>query len=212
MPNITPVSGLKFNPIAKLGIPAKDAFSFAETSDVTLLNRTATAAQKQKFLSVKENLDRKGFWLKSVLSCQYDDKYLIETPSGTVTIDCYYNSSGLYTKHIPQCVLPENEDILDAFDNDNNIEYSIDYIPSCEAFSILHKKILSVCDDLDIRITNIVEHIQQFYIGYYLKTSGKFSQILFYFKANHTITHALPSSDIGAEDEKLTKLIQVLQN
>lgn len=70
---------------------------------------------------------------------------------------------------------------------------------------------LSVCDDLDIKITNIVEHLSQYYISYYLKTSGKFSQILFYFKGNLSITHAIPSSDIGVEDEKLTKLIQSLQ-
>ena len=64
---------------------------------------------------------------------------------------------------------------------------------------------------MDIKITNIVEHLPQYYIGYYFKTSGKFSQILFYFKGNHSISQALPSSDLGGEDEKLTKLIQALQ-
>lgn len=211
MPNVTPISGLKFNPIAKFGKPAKEAFSFAETSGVTFLPETATAAQKQKCLSVKENLDRKGFMLQSVQSCQYDDKYIIETPSGTVTIDCYYNGSGLYTRFVPQCLLPENEDIIDAFENDSNMQYSIDYNPSSEAFSILYQKMLSVCDDMDIKITNIVEHLPQYYVSYYLKTSGKYSQILFFFKGNQAITHALPSSDLGVEDEKLTKLIQTLQ-
>lgn len=211
MPNVTPISGLKFNSITKYGKPAKEAFSFAEASDVTFLSEAATAAQKQKYLSVKENLDRKGFMLKSVQSCQYDDKYLIETPSGTVIVDCYYNGSGFYTRYVPQCLLPENEDIIDAFENDSNMQYSIDYNPSSEVFSVLYKKILSVCDDMDITITNIVEHLPQYYISYYLKTSGKYSQILFYFKGNQTITHALPSSDMGVEDEKLTKLIQALQ-
>ena len=112
---------------------------------------------------------------------------------------------------MPQCLLPENEDIIDAFENDSNMQYSIDYNPSSEAFSVLYKKILSVCDDMNITITNIVEHLPQYYISYYLKTSGKYSQILFYFKGNQAITHALPSSDMGVEDEKLTKLIQALQ-
>lgn len=92
-----------------------------------------------------------------------------------------------------------------------NILYSIDYNPSSEAFSVLYKKILSVCDDMDITITNIVEHLPQYYISYYFKTSGKYSQILFYFKGNQAITHAPPSSDMGVEDEKLLKLIQALQ-
>ena len=138
------------------------------------------SADEQKYFdyTVKENLDRKGFMLKSVQSCQYDDKYLIETPSGTVIVDCYYNGSGLYTRYVPQCLLPENEDIIDAFENDSNMQYSIDYNPSSEAFSVLYKKILSVCDDMDITITNIVEHLPQYYISYYFKTSGKNPQQL----------------------------------
>lgn len=211
MPKVTPISGLKFNSIAKYGKPAKEAFSFAKVNNIDLLPDLATAAQKQKCLSVKENLDKKGFLLKSITTCQYNDKYLIEAPSGSVIVDCYYNASGLYTRYVPQCVLPENEDIMDAFNNDNSIQYSIDYIPSNETFRILHNKLMSICEDLDIKVTNIVEHLSQYYISYYLKTSGKFSQILFYFKGNKAITHALPSSDLGADDEKLKKLIKEFQ-
>ncbi len=211
MPSITPISGLRFNPITRFAKPAKEACSFAEASDVDFLAATATAAQKQKCLSVKANLDSKGLLLKAVQSCQYDDKYLVETPSGTVMVDCYYNGSGLYTRYQPQCLLPENDDIMWAFENDGNMQYAVDYIPSSEAFATLYKKMLSVCDDMDVKITNIVEHLPQYYICYYLKTSGKFAQILFYFNGNQAITHALPSSDLGAEDEKLTTLIQALQ-
>ena len=69
---------------------------------------------------------------------------------------------------------------------------------------------LSICDDLDITITNIVEHSGQFYVAYYLKTSARFSQILFYFKNNGFITHAMPSSELGANDVKMTELIKKL--
>ena len=69
---------------------------------------------------------------------------------------------------------------------------------------------LSICDDLDITITNIVEHSGQFYVAYYLKTSARFSQILFYFKNNGFITHALPSSELGVNDGKMVALIKKL--
>lgn len=211
MPNVTPISTLKFNSISKYGKPTKEAFSFAEVSDVYLLPETATSAQKQKCLCVKEQLDSKGFLLKSIQPCQYNDKYLIETTSGSVVVNCYYNAAGLYTRYVPDSIIAENEEIMEAFNNNDSIQYSLTYQPSNMAFSLLYNKMLSVCDDLDIKITNIVEHLSQYYISYYLKTSGKFSQILFYFKGNLSITHAIPSSDIGVEDEKLTKLIQSLQ-
>lgn len=211
MPNVTPISALKFNNIAKYGKPAKEAFSFAEVSDVDILPETATAAQKQKYLCVKEHIDTLGFLLKSIILCQYDDKYQIETPSGSITVDCYYNSAGLYTRYVPQGVLPENDDIMKAFENEDSIQYSFDYKPSSDAFAMLYNKMQSVCDDLNIKITNIVEYPTKYYIGYYLKTSGRFSQILFYFKGNQSITHAIPSSDLGAEDEKMVRLIKVLQ-
>lgn len=211
MPNVTPVSGLKFNTIAKYGKPAKEAFSFAEIHGANLLPETATAAQKQKSLCVKEELDKKGFLLKSIQSFPYLDKYLVETPSGSALVNCHYNASGLYTQYIPQTVLPENDEIMEAFNNDDNIQYSPTYQPSSEAFSLLYNKMQSACDDLGVKITNVVEHLPQYYISYYLKTSGKFSQILFYFKGNQAITHALPSSDLGVEDDKLTNLIQTLE-
>lgn len=211
IPNVTPISSLKFNTIIKCGKPSKEAFSFADIPDVIFLPHTASAAQKQKCLCVKGNLDVKGFLLKSILSCQYDDKYTVETPSGTVTVDCFYNSSGMYTRYLPQSILPENVEIIDAFENEETIQFSLNYNPSSEALSLLYNKMLSICDDLDVKITNVVEHLQQYYICYYLKTSGKFSQIIFYFNGSHKITHALPSSDIGVNDEKLAKLIQCLQ-
>lgn len=69
----------------------------------------------------------------------------------------------------------------------------------------------SICDEFDITITNIVEHTSQYNVSYYMKTTGKFAQILFYFNSNKTITHALPSSELGAKDKKLELLIQSFQ-
>ena len=211
MPNITPITSLKFNNILKINKPSKEAFSFAKVDNINILHQIVSNAQKQKYLCVKTQLDKISILIKSIQPCQYNDKYLLETSSGSVVINCYYNATGLYTRYIAQTILPENDKIMEAFNNEEFIEYSFAYKPSSKAFDILYNKILSACDDLDIKITNIIEHLSQYYIGYYFKTSGKYSQILFYFNKNQTITHAIPSSDIGFEDEKLTSLIQYLQ-
>lgn len=149
--------------------------------------------------------------LQSIQCGQYIDKYNIETPSGAVVVDCYYNVAGLYTHYIQQSVLPENAELAEIFNDDSGIQFRFDYIPSNETFKQLFEKMLSACDDANIIITNIVEHVQQYHIAYFLKTSGRFSQILFYFNKNKVITHALSSSDIGSDDEKLQKLISSFQ-
>ena len=208
MPSITPMSGLKFNPITKAGKVSKEAFAFADIDNVGFLPSTATPAQKQKCICVKEQLDEKGFLLKTIQSFQYNDKYTIDTPSGTTVFNCYYNGAGQYTRFSPESILPENEELLAIFENENGIQYSIDYNPSSDALNQLYRKVQSVCDDLEIAITNIVEHLPQYHVIYYFKSSGKFSQIQFYFKANHALTHALPASDLGNADEKLVKFIE----
>lgn len=211
MPSITPISKLKFNAIGLYSKPSKEAFSFADAKGISYLPDNAAAFQKQKCLCVKEGLDAKGYLLKSIQCCQYNDKYTVEVPSGTIIVDCYYNGAGLYTRYIPQSILSENEELMGIFNNEGGVQYAVDYSPTGEAFKQLYEKMLSVCDDESITITNIVEHSQQYYIAYYLKTTGRFSQVLFYFDKNRTITHALPSSDIGFNDEKMKKLIMSFQ-
>lgn len=211
MPSITLMSKLKINAIGVYSKPSKEASSYANVKDIPLLPSNASAFQKQKCLCVKEQLDEKGYLLKNIQCCQYNDKYTIEVPSGTIVVDCFYNGSGLYTRYIPQPILSENGELMDIFNNDNGMQYSLDYIPSTEAFKQLYEKMLSACDDADITITNIVEHIQQYYVAYYLKTTGRFSQILFYFDKNKVISHAIPSSELGANDEKMQKLVSLFQ-
>ena len=63
---------------------------------------------------------------------------------------------------------------------------------------------------IDIAITNIVEDISQYNVTYYLKTSGYFSQIKFYFNDKNFITYCQPGSDIGVEDVLLNELINKL--
>lgn len=211
IPNVTPISALKFNPIMRIARASNEAFSFAETNDESFLPESAKSFQKQKCISVKEKLDDAGFLLVSVQPCQYNDKYTIETQSGTVIIDCYYNASGQYTRYIPETIISENEQLMTILKDDSGIQYAFDYKPSEDAFEKLYVKMKSLCDDLDIKITNIVEHVSQFYICYYLITSGKFSMIQFFFDKNHMVTRAIPSSDLETDDEKMKQLIQYLQ-
>lgn len=211
IPNITPISAIQLNAPNRIAKPAKEAFAFANVRKVDLLPETASVFQKQKYMCIKEQLDTEGFQIISIQTLQYDDRYTIAVPSGNAVVDCFYNGTGLYTRYAFLTPLPENDRIREILENEEGLQFKVNYTPSSEALRHLFAKMVSACDDLNIRITNIVEHTPQYHVGYYLKTSGRFSQILFYFNSNQTITHALPSSDMGMDDNKLQNLIQALQ-
>jgi len=90
------------------------------------------------------------------------------------------------------------------------VTYFYEYEPIGKAFIELHSKLCSVCDDLGVRITNVVKRSNQYYIVYYMKTSGRFSQLMFYFNNKGFITRCMPSSDMGQEDTLLQNVIKEL--
>ena len=172
----------------------------------------AKSSQKAKFNCIQENLSSQGVMIRRVDCLQYVDRYYLQTDEGEIIIDCQYNGSGMYTAYRSQNQNTVTDKILECFRDESTIEYGFNYIPSLEQFSVLYTNMLSICDDLKVTITNIVEHKSQYFVVYYLKTSGKFSQIIFYFKSNGFITHAMPSSDLGEEDSKMVELINRLTN
>ena len=209
-PSATPLSKLVINPILKYSKPAKEAFSFGIQPNDSLLPESATPAQKAKLYCVKGNLSNRRVMIERIDLLQFVDRYHLQTPDGEVIVDCQYNGTGMYTNYRSQGQNPFLEEILECFREESRMEFCTDYIPKANQMAVLFSTMLSICDDLDITITNIVEHSGQFYVAYYLKTSARFSQILFYFKNNGFITHAIPSSELGANDVKMTELIKKL--
>ena len=213
IPDVTPLSKLEVRGIVKYGKPAKEACSYADARDVPFLPPAASCAQKQKCLCMQAQLEANGFELKGITLLQYNDRYLVALPSGAgVTVDCYYNGSGVYTRYVVQGNIPENELLMSLFENEAGMQYAVNYKPSNEALAQLHEKMMSICDEKDITVTNIVEYLSKYNVTYYLKTSGRFSQAVVYFKTNFAITHVIPSSDLGTEDVKLQQLVEALQN
>ena len=209
-PSATPLAKLVINPILKYSKPAKEAFSFGIQPNDSLLPESATPAQKAKLYCVKGNLSNRRVMIERIDLLQFVDRYHLQTPDGEVVVDCQYNGTGMYTNYRSQGQNPFLEEILKCFRDESGMEFRTDYIPKANQMAVLFSTMLSICDDLDITITNIVEHSGQFYVAYYLKTSARFSQILFYFKNNGFITHAMPSSELGANDVKMTELIKKL--
>ena len=83
---------------------------------------------------------------------------------------------------------------------------------SDESHSKLFDLIRSACDSVNVQITNVVEHAEDFSTLYYMRTSGTFSYIKVYINADGFITYAKPMSLKGAEDGELGAIIEILNS
>ena len=209
MPHITPLSALKIVPILRYAKPAKDAFSFAEV-ETDLLPHSASPAQRCKCVCAKASLERHGLQLLQVKMLQYVDRYTISTPDGEEQFDCQYNGAGLYTDYRPLKPYPDAGFVVALLADESEMVYAVDYTPATLPLSRLYARMESLCDELHIAITNIVEKRSQYNVVYHLKTSGRFSQITFYFNNTGAITYGQPQSDMGAEDTLLAALVDKL--
>ncbi len=212
MPSRPILSDVTVCPVIKYGKVAKEAFSWAEAEAGDFLPASAEAFQKQKCACVEKGLSAAGFSLVSVERLQFMDRYTMEVPSGRAVAECWYNGAGLYTRCDLKNSPPESGKLEAIFADESGMKYDVAYEPSRAVFSELYAVMKSACGASGVTITNVAEHPEGYYVAYYLKTSGKFSRIQFFFNKNLVLTRMLPFSDEGAADEKLRRLVETIRN
>lgn len=150
-------------------------------------------------------MDGTQYSIKNVICKPWRDIYEVNTPIGIVRVDAIYNGAGLFTKYETDI---NDTELLFFFQNDENIKYKIDYHPSLESLKTLHCRMISLCDECGIILTNVVE--EHYQLVYYMKASGSYAAITFFFNGKGFINYAAPLSDIGEADIKLSQLIEKL--
>ena len=209
-PNIHPLEKLKFNPIIKFSKPAKDSLMVADIGGVDTLPNGATNIQKAKYFSIVEALNSMALPVKRVEFLPYKDRYHIEVGNRIIRYDCIYNGAGHYTTYTALDMSDNDKSIQMALQSEGAYIFNFDYEPSTDYLAILYHKVRSICSELGIVITNVVEEIKQYDVIYFLRTSGKFSQIKFYYNKKGFVTYGQPYSDVGEDDELLNELIKKL--
>lgn len=68
-----------------------------------------------------------------------------------------------------------------------------------------------ICEECEVKITNVKEELDKYYVLYCLKTDARFASIQFYMGKNGLLTMAMPKSDSPSEDMKLKRLIEMWQ-
>ena len=207
--DITPLFALRFTAIVKAKKANREALSFDKDVEETPFHSAdAQLAQKWKYWSVFWNMVEDGgrYAILKVTSLPWRERYEVKTPNdGRVTVDAIYNSSYLFSSYEG---MGEDDTALRAiFENDINIKYDISYkTPKFDSLRRLHAGMVSLCDELDITLTNVVEH--DWHLAYYMKTSARYASIEFYFDKDGFINYGKPLSSMGDDDSKLVTLIE----
>ena len=211
MPNITPMSKLRVAPVIKAVNPREEYLSFTDVPETPYHHIDAPNNLKAKYWAVFDELRSAGCVVKSVESKSYCEWYRIEdSQQRNHLVQCYYNKAGLFTRYIAgdntEGIIP----ILSLIQVNLTPLCSFRYTPSSEVLKALYNNVESLCSDIGVKITNIVEHLPNYHVDYYLQGSGNYSCIQFYITKDGFISYAQPFSDMGTNDDVLKKVLEKL--
>ena len=211
MPNVTPMSKLQVAPIIKASKPRDEYLSFTDVPETPFHSKEAPNFLKAKYWVVLDELKKENCIIKNVESKNYCEWYYIEDANGFIhTVQCTYNKAGLFTRYQAGDTSEGILRILSLVQTNMTMLCSFRYVPSSDVLRELYNYVESICSELDVKITNIVEHLSNYDVYYYLQCSGKYSCIQFYITKDGFISYAQPFSDLGSDDPILKEVIERL--
>ncbi len=212
MPNVTPMSKLQVAPIIKAAKPRDEYHSFTDVPETPFHSKDVPNFLKAKYWVVSDELKKENCIVKEVESKNYCEWYHIEDTNSFVHIvQCTYNKAGLFTRYRAGDISEVTSQILSLMQTNMTMLCSFRYVPSNEVLRELYNYVESICSELDVKITNIVEHLSNYNVYYYLQGSGNYSCIQFYMTKDGFISYAQPFSDLGNDDTILKEVIERLR-
>ncbi len=211
MPNVTPMSKLQIAPIINASKPRDEYLSFTDIPETPFHPKDTPNYIKAKYWVVFDELKKEGCTIKRVESKQYCEWYHIEDNNGEkLLVHCYYNKAGVFTRYNAVGNSSSMTRILSLIQTNMTMLCSFRYVPTSDVLQTLYNHMESICSDLSVKITNIVEHIPNYCVYYYFQGSGAYSCIQFYITKDGFISYAQPFSDMGSDDYILKDVIERL--
>lgn len=209
IPTITGFSRLKFSAIGKISTPSSVALSFGKIPKTPFHTQSSHPAKRAKYFEIEQKLKDGRYAIKAVKSFDYQEVYTIHDGTKDVQIESYHNAAGFFQRFDYKSPDPFINELIDIINTPVNWEYDINYIPTDSKLAQLYQRVQMSSEACGIVITNVSEEFEKNFVTYYLQTSGSFSSIQFYWNKKG-FSSALPKSDLGTEDKKLTELITQL--
>lgn len=212
LPHITPFSKFRIEPIQKCKSIDSECRILNEVSLTPFHDECVDNGVRAKYHCIVKNMEYTPYKITSVQSRPYLEIYNIQTPDGVDRYDLYYKAGSIFQ---PAKAVTTNQHtrLIEMMLNDERgMSYKFDYVPSDDSHSKLLDLIRSACDTINVQITNVVEHSEDFSTIYYMRTSGTFSYIKVYINSDGFITYAKPMSLNGKDDRELGAIIEIINS
>lgn len=210
-PNISQYSKIKFNAIESISKLPNDFFD--PTIDVTtpFHGEKDLVAVKLKCRGIIAALENTALKLHSVEHLNWRERFhFIDKETGkSYTIDATYKGSGVFSPVVPKGGDEVEAALCEKINSSFDYSFVCNYVPANTVLQEHYDMMRSMCDEVGISITNVVECLDKYYVTYYLATSA-FASLQFYMQGN-MFTAVMPKSIVGDNDEKLKLLISKLQ-
>ncbi len=212
LPNISPLNGLSFTPVIKIRNFPSGALAFGDIPGTPFHSPDSLVCKLAMYHQVVEKLENTDYVIEFVKPDPFREEYNFRVGGKLVRFDVTHDKAGFFSpfRLMGSDTSKEVEALAELLNKEVRFDFEVNYIPEDDTLIRLHHKVLAACNDLDIPITNIRESPREYFVTYYLKTSGIMSYIEFYYKNEHQLSRAIPKSDLGDEDSQLLRLIELL--
>ena len=212
LPHITPFSKFRIDPIQKCKHIDPECRILNDVAITPFHDMNVEIGIRAKYHCIVKNMEYTPYSVQTVVSRPYLEIYNIQTPDGIDRYDLHYKAGAIFQP--AKAVIPNQHTVLISMmiNEERGMSYKFEYVPSDESFSKLYDLIRSACDTLGVQITNVVEHMEDYSVIFYMRTSGTFSYIKVYVNSNGFITYAKPMSLIGKDDSELNSIIEIINS
>lgn len=215
-PHFTNFSKLKFSGVVSVNKIPKNALSLYHVNTSPFHKTEDHKGKSLKYWEIKEKLEDDIFEIQNVESSGYLERYTLrDAQNQKYILQASHKESGHFIDSFKvQNVsdTPLEKRLEDLFNDNKSKSLQINYTPNQNHLQILHSIMRESCAELEISITNIEEHVDKYFVMYYLRTDSIFSAIQFYFKGNGNYSTAMPKTFQSDNDTKLNLLIEKLSN
>ena len=170
------------------------------------------APLKAKYWQVAESLEGSGYHISGIEHKPYREIYSISDAEGN-TYRCHalYNKAGILRPFASANPGETPDVVLSLINSGEAPAFPFAYTPSNQNLYDLYARIQSVCDANDITIVNIVEHLNNYKVAYYLQTDAYYAYLDVCVNKYGQITYISPRSELGQNDGKLALLVEALR-
>lgn len=210
-PHLTPLSKFEIKPVQRLSKAPADFFSPSLCPDCLPDEADLLPGVRLKLASLRRALAASPFQLVGMLHYNYLEKWDFRLPDGSpLRLEAHYDKAGTFSP-LPLTDDGSLADKLRRLVNETfDLPQSCAYEASQSGMADFYQRLLSACVDEGVAVTNVVEHLDNYYVVFYLKTDARFALLQVYHKSG-VLTAVMPKSEQGTADEKLNRILEKIK-